>query len=449
MKSDNTQWYGTDSLAKLIVLIVKNYGDKSGPGSVQRTVYYFNKIITIMSYSLVRAQLNADEPFDQRPWARFFTSMLAELSAIEASLPETVLGCLKSIANVLGIIQPTYAPRFAFGWVSIMSHRLFMAKLLGAPRQEGWSDYHRCLMWLLRFVSPFVNSNSRDLGAPARSLYRATLRILLVLMHDFPGFLVEYYHTLSTAIPAHCVQLRNIILAAFPASEAPLPDWYKRLDELVPEMQSFPRVRSDHVSALNTGNVKQAIDQYIHTNSPSGAAIVNELKNRIAVQKTLPDGTTTTVWNHTLLHATVFYLGTSAVQRHYMQSGVAEFDPKDPAVPMLLSLVHSFDAEGQYLMLSVIADQLRFPSAHTLFFASLMLYLFKVSTDSSIPERIARVLLERVIVTRPHPWGLIVTFVELLENPVYGFWDQPFVRADEEIFLMFRRARENFGTQMH
>ncbi|EJT45512.1 3'-5' exoribonuclease [Trichosporon asahii var. asahii CBS 2479] len=426
MKSDNTQWYGTDSLAKLIVLIVKNYGDKSGPGSVQRTVYYFNKIITIMSYSLVRAQLNADEPFDQRPWARFFTSMLAELSAIEASLPETVLGCLKSIANVLGIIQPTYAPRFAFGWVSIMSHRLFMAKLLGAPRQEGWSDYHRCLMWLLRFVSPFVNSNSRDLGAPARSLYRATLRILLVLMHDFPGFLVEYYHTLSTAIPAHCVQLRNIILAAFPASEAPLPD-----------------------CALNTGNVKQAIDQYIHTNSPSGAAIVNELKNRIAVQKTLPDGTTTTVWNHTLLHATVFYLGTSAVQRHYMQSGVAEFDPKDPAVPMLLSLVHSFDAEGQYLMLSVIADQLRFPSAHTLFFASLMLYLFKVSTDSSIPERIARVLLERVIVTRPHPWGLIVTFVELLENPVYGFWDQPFVRADEEIFLMFRRARENFGTQMH
>lgn len=446
IKSEPGQWFGTDSLAKLIILIVKNYGDKSGPGSVTRTVYYFNKIVTIMSYSLVRAQINQEEPFDQRPWARFFTSMLAEIASIEASLPETALGCLKSIANVLGIIQPTYAPRFAFGWMSIVSHRLFMAKLLTAPRQEGWADYHRCVMWLLRFMAPFITSDEQDLGSAARSLYRAALRILIVLMHDFPGFLVEYYHTLSTAIPAHCVQLRNIILAAFPSADAPLPDWYKRLEDLVPDMQSFPRVRSDHVSALNSGNVKNAIDNYIHTGSPSGAVIVQELKNRIAVQKQT-DGTTTTVWNHTLLHATIFYLGTSAVHRHYMQSGVAEFDPKDPAVPLLANLAHSLDAEGQYLMLSVIADQLRFPSAHTLFFASLMLYLFKVSTDSPIPERIARVLLERVIVAKPHPWGLIVTFVELLEHPAYGFWDQQFVRADDDIYHLFRRARENFGSQ--
>jgi CCR4-NOT transcription complex subunit 1 len=450
MKSENGQWFGTDSLAKLIILIVKNYGDKSGPGSVTRTVYYFNKIVTIMSYSLVRAQLNPDEQFDQRPWTRFFTSMLSEIASIEASLPETALGCLKSVANVLGIVQPTYAPRFAFGWFSIVSHRLFMAKLLVAPRQEGWADYHRTLMWLLRFMSPFINADvdsNNNMGPAARSLYKATLRILLVLMHDFPGFLVECYHTLSMAIPAHCVQLRNIILAAFPTSEAPLPDVYKRLEELVPEMQTFPRVRSDHVSALNSGNVKNAIDSYVHNTSPNGALIVSELKNRIAVQKMLPDNTSTTVWNHTLLHATVFYLGTSAVHRHYMHTGVADFDPKDPAVPLLLGLAHSLDAEGQYLMLSVIADQLRFPSAHTSFFAHLMLYMFKVSTDSAIAERISRVLLERVIVARPHPWGLIVTFVELLENQHYGFWDQQFVRADEEIYLMFRRAREGFGTQ--
>jgi CCR4-NOT transcription complex subunit 1 len=448
-KSEHGTWHGTDSLAKLIILIVKNYGDKSGPGSVSNTVYYFNKIITIMSYSLVRAQLNSDEQFDQRPWARFFTSMLSEISSIEASHAETAAGCLKSIANALGIIQPTYAPRFAFGWLSIVSHRLFMAKLLSVPHQEGWADYHRCVMWLLRFVAPFINSSLPELSPASRNLYKATLRTLLVLMHDFPGFLVEFYHTLSTAIPVQCVQLRNIILAAFPAVDAPLPDWYKRLDELIPEMQSFPRVRQDHLNALNTGNIRNAIDNYIHTGNPSGQAIVNELKNRIAVQKRLPDGTTTTVWNHTLLHATIFYLGTSAVHRHYMASGVVEFDPKDPALPLLVSLAYSFDPEGQYLMLSVIADQLRYPSAHTLFFASLMLYLFKVTTDSALPERIARVLLERVIVARPHPWGLVVTFVELLENPAYGFWDQSFVRADDEIFLLFRRARQNFGTPMH
>jgi CCR4-NOT transcription complex subunit 1 len=87
-------------------------------------------------------------------------------------------------------------------------------------------------------------------------------------------------------------------------------------------------------------------------------------------------------------------------------------------------------------MLSVIADQLRYPSAHTLFFTSLMLFLFATSAraeiPSAIPERIGRVLLERVVVAQPHPWGLVVTFIELLDNKAYGFWEQPFVRGDEE-----------------
>lgn len=102
-------------------------------------------------------------------------------------------------------------------------------------------------------------------------------------------------------------------------------------------------------------------------------------------------------------------------------------------------------------MLSVVADQLRYPSAHTLFFISFMLFLFGTSSraeiPSSIPERIGRVLLERVIVRKPHPWGLIVTFVELLDNEAYGFWKQPFVRAEEEIFLLFGKAQQSFSQQ--
>ena len=32
-------------------------------------------------------------------------------------------------------------------------------------------------------------------------------------------------------------------------------------------------------------------------------------------------------------------------------------------------------------------------------------------------EQITRVLLERLIVNRPHPWGLLITFIELIKNP--------------------------------
>jgi hypothetical protein len=30
-------------------------------------------------------------------------------------------------------------------------------------------------------------------------------------------------------------------------------------------------------------------------------------------------------------------------------------------------------------------------------------------------EQITRVLLERLIVNRPHPWGLLITFIELIK----------------------------------
>ncbi|WVQ65071.1 uncharacterized protein L199_003241 [Kwoniella botswanensis] len=447
-------FYGTDALAKLIVLIVKNYGDKSGTSSVSRTVYYYNKIITIMSYSLVQKQLEMGEAFNQRPWARFFTSMLSELQSIEYNLPETYLGCLKHFANNLGITQPTYAPRFAFGWISIVSHRLFMPKLLQTARDDGWPEYHRCVMWLLRFLSPFLQSNDQ-MSPSSRSIFKATIRLLVILMHDFPEFLVEFYHTLSTAIPPHCVQMRNIILAAFPSTEAPLPDPYKRLDQLVPEMQRFPIVRSDYIGALTDGNLKSAIDQYVRSGIPALPSIVNELKNRIAV-KSLTNGHSNqdgssgsnVTWNHTLLHAAVFYLGTTAVARRYQQTGVVDFDAKAPEVGVLTGLAHAFDAEGQYYMLSVIADQLRYPSAHTSFFIHFMLFLFGTSSrpsetlpPSAIPERIARILLERTLVQRPHPWGLLVTFIELLDNEAYGFWKQPFVRAEEEVYRLFGQVR--------
>ncbi|KAL7423739.1 CCR4-NOT core subunit cdc39 [Cryptotrichosporon argae] len=459
------KWHGTDSLAKLVVLMVKNYGDKSGAAN---NVYYFKKIITIMSYALVQRHTELADAFEQRPWARFFTSLLAELQGLEQNLPDVYLGCLKALANVLGITQPTYAPRFAFAWLSIVSHRSFMAKLLQAPREAGWTDFHRCLMWLLRFLFSFLKVDDEEpvLAASSRSLYTATLRLLLVLMHDFPDYLVEFYHPISTAIPPHCIQLRNIVLAAFPQLDGPLPDPYRRLETLVGDMQNVPAVRSDLFHALATGNVRQAIDQFIHTGQPSGQAIVAELKNRIAVKTMAPDGTTAIVYNHTLLHAVVYYLGTTAVQRRVRERGVAEFDAKAPEVGILANLAFALDPEGQYYMLSVVADQLRFPSAHTLFFIYLMLYLFSAGVVSSaedgtgvgaalesggsgnntscLPERVGRVLLERVIVQRPHPWGLLVCFIELLENPTYGFWQQPFVRAENELYMLFVKARSSF-----
>ena len=53
--------------------------------------------------------------------------------------------------------------------------------------------------------------------------YRGTVRVLLVLLHDWPDFLAKFSNSFCDEIPEDFNQIRNIILAAFPKSMKP-PD---------------------------------------------------------------------------------------------------------------------------------------------------------------------------------------------------------------------------------
>ena len=64
-----------------------------------------------------------------------------------------------------------------------------------------------------------------------------------------------------------------------------------------------------------------------------------------------------------------------------------------------------------------------------------------------IKELITRVLLERLIVNRPHPWGLLITFIELIKNPRYSFWSHQFTSYAPEIERLFESvARSCLGS---
>ena len=72
-----------------------------------------------------------------------------------------------------------------------------------------------------------------------------TLKILLVLLHDFPEFLCNYHFNFCDAIPPSCIQLRNVILSSFPRHMR-LPDPFTpnlKVD-LLPEITQPPRILS-------------------------------------------------------------------------------------------------------------------------------------------------------------------------------------------------------------
>lgn len=107
---------------------------------------------------------------------------------------------------------------------------------------------------------------------------------------------------------------------------------------------------------------------------------------------------------------------------------------------------------GRYLFLNAIANQLRYPNSHTHYFSCALLSLFAEANTEAVQEQITRfvyyyvwytdiaignitcrVLLERLIVNRPHPWGLLITFIDLIKNPTYKFWSHEFVHCAPEI----------------
>jgi CCR4-NOT transcription complex subunit 1 len=93
------------------------------------------------------------------------------------------------------------------------------------------------------------------------------------------------------------------------------------------------------------------------------------------------------------------------------------------------------------MLLNSVILHLRYPNAHTHWFISLFLHLFMEIKNELFSEIATRVLLERFIVHRPHPWGALVTFIELLRNPRYGFWDQKFVTAVPEVAVLLQSVR--------
>lgn len=94
-------------------------------------------------------------------------------------------------------------------------------------------------------------------------------------------------------------------------------------------------------------------------------------------------------------------------------------------------------SSGRHFFLSAAANHLRYPSSHTLYYHNLVLHIFDCAGDHSdkikVREQIARVLVERLVVHRPHPWGLIITLLELFRSRQDEFWSLPAVCAAPEV----------------
>ncbi|KAJ6686075.1 CCR4-NOT TRANSCRIPTION COMPLEX [Salix purpurea] len=248
--------------------------------------------------------------------------------------------------------------------------------------------------------------------------------------------------------------MRNIILSAFPLNmRLPDPSTPNLKIDLLPEIREPPHILSEVDAALKLKLMKTDVDEYLKTRQ-QGSSFLAELKQRLLLSpgEAASSGTR---YNVPLINSLVLYAGMQAIQQlqartpHGQSAGntvpLAVF-LVDAALDIYQTLILDLDTEGRYLFLNAVANQLRYPNNHTHYFSFVLLYLFAESNQQEIiQEQITRVLLERLIVNRPHPWGLLITFIELIKNPRYNFWNRSFIRCAPEIEKLFESVARSFG----
>ncbi|ORZ39473.1 CCR4-Not complex component, Not1-domain-containing protein [Catenaria anguillulae PL171] len=482
-----------DAFAKLIVMLTKYHDEAIAPApglivpatlgetadpelvdgeidtpAVRARLAMFKKMYAIVVLSVTAAHEVEKRAFNQRPYFRLFSSLMYELNWQETAFQPISLIMLKAIGDGLHVLQPATTPGFAFSWLALIAHRQFMPKLLLQDGQRGWPVFARLSLDLFRSLVPFLREGF--LREPQRHLYRGALRLLLVLLHDFPEFLCEHYYSLCAAIPPGCLQLRNLVLSAFPRSMR-LPDPFNqtmRMDVL-PESHLLPSVPLD----LLYDTVAQ-VGLSPHQWEPVLAAAKVRLTNGAK------DEVTGSTYNVPLIHAIVLLSGHQDADKTAAKdvktaenaaavaaspastngSGVITIDTAEGSTAHFIrSLLAELDSEGRYHVLSAITNHLRYPNAHTKYFSELLLYLFQCTDlappvqangmpeptssaatagiNDALQEQITRVLLERLIANRPHPWGLLVTFIELIKDTKYDFWSHGFTRCAPDLERLF------------
>jgi CCR4-NOT transcription complex subunit 1 len=165
----------------------------------------------------------------------------------------------------------------------------------------------------------------------------------LVLLHDFPEFLSEYYFSLCDAIPARCAQMRNIVLSAYhPEISLPDPHLRNMNFENIPEMGPIPPILSDFTTGLKVGDLRTNLDQYL--SGRANPSFILSLKDRLKLPPTsnMPHDS----YNVPLIDALVIYVGVSSVAQAKTKSGSSLFSQSDPGVVMLQQLANELDAEG-------------------------------------------------------------------------------------------------------
>ncbi|KAK1443662.1 ccr4-not transcription complex subunit 1 [Babesia gibsoni] len=316
---------------------------------------------------------------------------------------ENNLSSLVSIGHFLTLCGPSEIPEFGEHWVNIITRKQFVQQIIQNPNE--WPLYHHLLV--------------EAVSSPHSKLPNISFT-LLMLLQKAPEFLCGYYLSLCDAVPPRAMQLRNMLTSAVPRSiKLPNPI-------IIDDHADIPSLNfTNHImTVLRAEGLKVATDMFI--NEPNDALIPVILKELRVMDHTTFD---VMLANHYVLYLVSTMPGilkkipTSSQRAHN-------------SLILLEKIMFSCISQARHMLLSCMTNHMRYPNVSTFAFIGFILRLFNKG-DQALQEQITLSLLERLLISRPHPWGVLHLLFQLVKNPKYDFWNR--IEAAPEVEKHIRR----------
>ncbi|KAF7547803.1 hypothetical protein G7046_g8897 [Stylonectria norvegica] len=426
-----------DALAKLTGIFINLHVDQSTsrPSFVDSTIAFITLVLN-------HHHVERGEKLNQRVFFRLFSMILHELHAISEEVgDEERYEIMLKVASRFQGLGPVHLPGFIYAWLSLIQHRAFLPVLLQLPDGVGWNAFADLVCQLLDTLGEQLKVF--EVSNVAKEIYRATLKLLVILQHDFPDFIAANHIRLCASIPPHCSQLLNAVLAANPHQSPKLPESLQggAKSDRLEEAGINPALVGDATAILRDEGLLSVLEQAL-TNGPSEdivAHITHAMTHNRPAETTY--GHIPVMANVRVIGAVVIYIGQHAAEQASQAATPMTISGDDADVSTLSLLVHELPPDARYYLLANMVNQLRFPNAHTDFFSQVLLYVFGRDLhdpeESEIRQEITRILLERLVGFWPQPWGLMCTVLELLKNEKYMFFDLPFIKSTPEVAERF------------
>lgn len=460
------------------------------------------KIISIVhsvSGMILMQGLDQGLEYLQRPFTRLFTSISAEIFKLTVPEPVTAdvpfgnviiidsMEVLENLVSFYHLLLPKNYPSFSFGSWELFMNRIILPRLLGIVsddklssslvQSKGWDMLSSLLNSYLAWAKPYLEDPDKR-GLSSKSLFGGIVRSLLIIRNDCPSFLLSFRYSLleKLSLPSNPIssaslhQLRNIILSVVPPSSTLLPDPLSQ-NAMAQSLSNdggsnLALVEAVHSRIHEIGQLLPGNSRFLADNL-SIASNVNTLITQCLRPSPLSSvvGSSTISYDLNLVSRIVLYLGLNCLSSQLTTASGSTIAFQLSYSKRVVDFLKSFIRESKssdvmaslYALTNGLVDQLTYPGLITAFFHGLLLHLFENGLDGNenillIREMIARILVERLIVHRPHPWGVMVTLIDLVRLERYRFWEQPFTKLSPEIELVFESINKNCcinTTMMH